>query len=510
MRNCKTVNEFYYANDTYYEVLTRSGKQYFFKKDINDNYKMIKLEDYIKVYNLANEREEVKPSSVKNTLASIIIGSMIASSLVSCSAPNDSKLKATPRPTYTEQMTPTPNEDTNTNQEALNIADVDKYGIKVDLLENNLLDDQYSIYLIDKIDFSKIPDGSTLQKMIKEANLYFDYNMTDSINAYFDEEEEINKISELKISEKYKNIIINAIKAINSWGDNQMSSILYQNVMNMKVVIDYNQPMAKFDHIDKTLTIGRVDFDNDEVEFYRDFVGLNSKDTTTMQNHAKYVITHELGHASTACRGDNKEMISPAYAGFMVDKQTGNITSLGSYGSFIAEGLADYIEFEKNNYPCNQLVGYPMNQCYFLAIKNMLGLTTIGEVSKMNAKNVVDGLTALGIEKPIEYLFLLDRVISEEVGTMYANEATPSRDFTKGLVMLINEYITARLNAGDSIEEVSNVVDNIFNDIHNRVSVVKIEDKEFVLGSIGFEMLDYTEALNQVTQILDSKRNMSR
>ena len=520
MRNCEIVNEILCDENHYYDVVTKNtNKHFYFKQLSKDEIKVISFDEYNKVLN-NSKGLTAKNKIIRKLVLPVILSGMVTSSLSGCSKKSESNVEPTKTEINQDLMDDIKsgkkidsNEDGSITyhddyEKKLTVDDLKKYGVKLELVTSYSPCLGYSIYRVDSLDLNKVPKNI----LFEQDNVSYNksYNVNLDMNVTWDDC--IKEIEKKNIDEKYKKILINAIEKYKTLGLENGLPMFYDNIKNSRIYNDNNYNIAFFDHINKELVIGEIDIEkNKELKSMLDELKklnkISNEEYNMVLTEHEYILTHELGHAiSSYYNSKTYELVSNKSDYALVDPATNNVEAFFQVGKFVSEGYADYMVYEVLNRKPNEVYGYPINQCLYLMIKEMLNINTIEELRTLDTDKMIQKLGELGFEDPFDRAFILE----DSVNTDYSATADPyyqinNNDFTPYFELFFAEYYMAQTKNGVSKEEIREVFNKIIKDIKERVYTSKIENELYVKGTGGATLLNISSLENLIDVITNQK-----
>ena len=495
MRNCKTLNEFEYGNKKYYLVMSKSGKYYYFKQ-IGEDIKVISSKEFNK--NL-NESKRIK-SSLKTKLAKKIAIPALISSIAMSSLSGCGK-------TENEDITIETNEDYSNDNDLqentfLKLEDLTNMGYKLEkVVDESKTMYGASVYNLTSYDFSKTSNNP--YKLLKNK-----YNNTYDVplDANVTWDDCIELINKKNIDENYKEIFRNAINGYKELGLNNGLPILYDNIKNTDFIVDLSIASAYFDSYDHKLVIGNINIKKDK-NLYNQLVLAKDKgifsenEFNDILEQEKYILTHEFGHMLSSYynekTGDDLSHID-YYA--LVDPYNEDVLGIVQLGKFLSEGFADYMVYETNKMKPNRALGYPINQCLYITIKEMLDLD-INELIKIDTIKLTNKLKEFGIIEPFDHVSLFESSTEIDYSLMDGNLEQQKIDFTFYLDLLFYDYYCAQLNKGIKEEEIQKKLNNIIEIIKKRVQITSKGQDLYAEGSAGLTYINLCYLKNHIDNL---------
>ncbi len=361
-----------------------------------------------------------------------------------------------------------------------------------------------SIYRIDSLNLKKLPNNVLFEDMVsftKNNNVKLDTNIT--------WDDCIEEIKNKNIDEKYKKILVNAVEKYKTLGLEKGLPILYDNIKNSRFYSDNNYDIAFFDTEGKRLVVGRIDVnDYPELKTWAKESGMFSEEEyELLLTEHEYILTHEFGHMISSYYDPKSHKIienKNYYA--VVNPENNDVDGIIQLGKFTSEGFADYMVYETLNRKPTKIYGYPINQCFYLMMKEMFGLNSIEELRTLDFDKVVQKLKELGFENPFESALLLEDSVNED----YKATSSPfyqieMPDYTGYMCKFFEEYYNAQINNGVSKDEIKEVFEKIINDMKERVYTSVVENELCVQGTGGRTLLSISCLEDSLDDIINPK-----
>ena len=509
MGKCEIVDSKKFEGRVYYKV-KNGEKDFIFRKVQDDDFEIVNYNEFSKIF---EEKKDNKLKTViKSALMPIILTTMITSSLSGCSKKSDNKVEPTKIENNVDDNNDFNNEIPINYFNPMKIEDLKKYGVKCTKITDYCSTINAAIYEVDNLDFSKLPDNEIFY-YTNGINYNKSYNFDLDENVTWDDC--INEVNKKDIKDEYKKIFINAIQKYKTLGLEKGLPIFYDNIKNSDFINDLSHPSAEFSSKNHTLTIGDVDIEDNPI-FYKsaqalvDSGFLTKEEFDLLLTQHEYILTHELGHV-ISCYHDSKtgkDMSNTCYYAF-VDKETNEIFGIADMGLCLEEGLADYLTYEATGRKSTKLYGYPLNQCIYLAYKEMLNIDSIEELRTLDTNKLIGKLKKIGISNAADLVVISEDPVRSDYSALYSPEVFDSKEKTNNtdiVLYIFEEYIESQLLNGKSNEEIKGVLDKIIEDYKERITTREINGELCIEGTMGYNYLSITELEEYVKQLVPNKQ----
>ena len=518
MRNCEIINEVFYKGKTYFEVVTKnSNKHFYFRKFSDDDIKVVSKEEFDKA--LGSNGKSLKNQIASKLILPVILSGMITSSLTGCGKSNENNAEPTKvevnqdlidaiksgkefRLEEDGSITYIDNTKPKDYEKTIKLEELEKCGVELEkVADGSMYYGDASIYMIKKMEIKKLP------KNILFEGLQYDYNRVDSVdlNTNVTWDDCIALIDSKDFKEEYKTILKNAVENYKNLDLDNAIPILYENIRSSKFVMDKTHPAAMFDAQGHRLVFGSINVGEDK-ELYNQMVQLKElgfytdEDCELLLEQHIYIGTHEPGHMTSSYydpkTGDSYNTYDYYIA---VDNQTKEVLDIIQMGKFAGEGYADYLTYEgTKRKPC-KMYGYSVNQCFYLACIDVLGINSLDELRTLNTEKLIEKLGEFGFESPFDWAMIFERIVTLDYNALYNMEAN-NIDLTEALITFLDEYYSIQKNKGISDEEIEKSISNIIDTIGKRVTTTENNGEKTVQATAGFT----TISLDTVEQYYES------
>ncbi len=490
MRNCEIVNEAFYDGKYYCEIITKNSGKHFYYKGFSDlDLKVISKKEYDKAIN--SKGLPIKNRIARKIVLPIMLSGVITSSISGCSKEKENKVEPTRIEVQDNKEQNNYINDVDYYKE-YTIDDFKKWGIDVELETNYSEAYQCAIYKINNIDLAKVPKSVLFENF--DTNLNLVPNIDLDINVTWDDC--IKEIEKKDIEEKYKKILINLVEKYKTLGLEKGLPIFYNNIKKSEFIRDYTHPSAMFVTTKHQLIIGNADIKEDKkflesVKIMLEMGELTEEEYNDVLTEEEYILSHEPGHMITTYYDDEtgeKLDFDCYYAA--VDPKTKKVQGIIQLGRFVGEGFSDYITYESINRKACRMYGYPINQCFYIACKEILKLESNEELRTLSSEKLIEKFRNIGFESPFDWAAIFERIVNLDYEALYnPEEGIREIDTTDIIECLFQEYYETQINNGVSKEEIKKVFDKIINEIRDRIVVTYEDDSLMIKGTFGYTTL---------------------